>query len=90
MLFPIHSLDSTMPYYIYKITPGPTDLLKTLEKLEQYDSYKEARNRAREMRAAAQPTDNHTIKVIFAGSELEAEEQLMEKREAPILREWEK
>jgi hypothetical protein len=34
--------------------------------------------------------DGHQIKVMFADTELEAEEKLMEKREAPILREWEK
>jgi len=79
-----------MPYYIYKITPGPTDLMKTLEKIEEHDSFKEAKSRARSMRAEASESDNYIIKVMFADSELEAEEKLMEKREAPILREWEK
>ena len=79
-----------MPYYIYKITSGPTNLLKNLEKLEEYDTFKEAKNRARGMRAGMSPGDDYTIKVMFANSELEAEENLMEKREAPILREWEK
>lgn len=79
-----------MPYYIYKITAGPTALVKTLEKLDQCDSFKEAKARARNMRAALSEGDNDQIKVMFADNELEAEEQLMEKREAPILREWEK
>ncbi len=79
-----------MPYYIYRITSGPTNLLKTLEKLEQHDSYKDARNSARSMRSTVAEGDNLIIKVMFAGSELEAEQQLMEKREEPILREWEK
>lgn len=79
-----------MPYYIYKITAGPTALVKTLEKLDQCDSFKEAKARARSMRAALSEGDNDQIKVMFADNELEAEEQLMEKREAPILREWEK
>jgi hypothetical protein len=79
-----------MPYYIYKIIAGPTDLVKTLEKLEQYDSFKEARQLARSLRAGMAESDNYTVKVMFAGSELEAEEKLMEKREQPILREWEK
>ena len=39
-----------MPYYIYKIIAGPTDLLKTLEKMEQYDSFKDAKQRARSLR----------------------------------------
>jgi len=79
-----------MPYYIYKITAGPTALVKTLEKLEQYDSFKEAKTRARSMRADMSEGDGQQIKVMFADTELEAEEKLMEKREAPILREWEK
>lgn len=79
-----------MPYYIYKITSGPTHLAKRLEKLEEWKSFKEARTRAREMRAAMDDTDTCTIKVMFAENELEAEENLTEKREAPILREWEK
>ena len=79
-----------MPYYIYKITAGPTALVKTLEKLEQHDSFKEAKARARTMRASIGESDAPQIKVMFADTELEAEEKLMEKREAPILREWEK
>jgi hypothetical protein len=79
-----------MPYYIYKIIAGPTDLLKTLEKIEQYDSFKEAKQLARGLRAGMSDNDNYTVKVMFADSELEAEEKLMEKREQPILREWEK
>jgi hypothetical protein len=79
-----------MPYFIYKITPGPTNLTKTLEKLEQHESFKAAKNRAREMRAGLDNNDNRIIKVVFAESELHAEEMLMEKREQPILREWEK
>jgi len=79
-----------MPYYIYKIIAGPTDLVKTLEKIEHYDSFKEARQLARSLRAGMPDNDNYTVKVMFADSELEAEEKLMEKREQPILREWEK
>jgi hypothetical protein len=79
-----------MPYYIYKIIAGPTDLLKTLEKMEQYDAFKDAKQRARSLRAEMADDDSYTIKVMFADSELEAEEKLMEKREQPILREWEK
>lgn len=79
-----------MPYYIYKITPGPTQLTKTLEKVEQHDAFKVAKQRAREMRAAMSDNDTYIVKVMFADNELDAEEKLMEKREQPILREWEK
>ena len=53
-------------------------------------SFKAAKKRAREMRAELDSNDNRLIKVVFAESELQAEEMLMEKREQPILREWEK
>jgi hypothetical protein len=42
------------------------------------------------MRAELAEDSQITYKVVFAASELEAEEMMMEKREAPILREWEK
>jgi len=79
-----------MPYFVYKITPGPTNLVKTLEKLDHYESFKEAKARARTLRADLSEGDTVQIKVMFADSELEAEELLMEKREEQILREWEK
>lgn len=78
-----------MPYFIYAIQQGPA-MIKHLEKLEQFEKFKDAKNRAREMRADSTPGDERTIKVIFAESELEAEEKLQEHREAPILKEWEK
>ncbi|HED18139.1 MAG TPA: hypothetical protein ENI74_01380 [Gammaproteobacteria bacterium] len=65
--------------------------MKRLEKIEQHESYKAARNSARSMRGAGEGGEgNYTIKVMFADSELAAEERLMEKREEQILREWEK
>ena len=79
-----------MPYFIYKITSGPTNLVKSLEKLEEHGTFKEAKTRARAMRAELGKDAPFEIKVMFANNELEAEENLMEKREAPILREWEK
>ena len=79
-----------MPYYIYKITPGATELTKTLEKVAEFEQFKEATKEAKTMRASMNPGDPHNFKVIFADSMLEAEERLLERREAPILREWEK
>ena len=79
-----------MPYFIYKIDAGPTALVKNLEKLAEHEDYKTAKTQARELRAAQSGDDKASYKVIFAKNVLEAEEQLMEHREAPILREWEK
>ena len=36
------------------------------------------------------PNDPNTYKVVFAEDMLEAEMLILDKREAPILREWEK
>lgn len=79
-----------MPYFIYKITPGPTKMIKRLELLTQFEVFNDAKNKAREMRADLGTDTDITIKVIFAATPLEAEEKLQEHREAPILREWEK
>jgi hypothetical protein len=79
-----------MPYYIYKITPGATPLVKELERLTEFGAFKDATRQAKAMRAEAGPDADYQIKVIFAESELEAEEKLLEHREAPILKEWEK
>ena len=79
-----------MPYFIYKISPGPTNLIRNLEKLEEHEQYKQAQEKVRKLRADEGAASNVTYKVIFAANALEAEERLQEHREAPILREWEK
>lgn len=79
-----------MPYFVYKITPGPTAMVKQLELLTQYEVFKDAMQHARGLRAELGTNTDVTIKVIFAATPLEAEERLQEHREAPILREWEK
>ncbi|MEE9423319.1 MAG: hypothetical protein V3V50_09205 [Gammaproteobacteria bacterium] len=79
-----------MPYYIYKITQGPTALIKHLEKLEAHETFNDAKNSSRSLRAETDKPKEFSIKVMFADSELDAEEKLMQKRDAPILREWEK
>ncbi len=79
-----------MPYFIYKIKAGPTALVKNLQKLAEHEEYKVAQDEVRGLRAALPAGDTSTYKVIFAPNALAAEEQLMERREAPILREWEK
>lgn len=77
-------------YYIYKITKGPTALVSNLEKVERYESFKTAKQNIKQLRAQQAADDTHTYKIIFAESELRAEEMLMEKREAPVMLEWEK
>lgn len=79
-----------MPYYVYKISPGVTSLVKNLEAMDEFSAYSDAKKRARALRADEASGSDTTLKVIFAESKLEAEELLQEKREKPILREWEK
>ena len=79
-----------MPYYVYKIIAGPTAMFKNLEALNEFDAFKEAQQFAKDMRTQLAASDSASIKVIFADNKLDAEEKLMEVREQPILREWEK
>lgn len=79
-----------MPYYLYKVTANETlDLVKQLELLEVFDGFRDAKKRAKALRA--EQTDNgYSYKIMFAENQLSAEEQLLEKREQPVLMEHER
>ena len=81
-----------MPYFVYKISPGPTDLIKNLDLMDTFEKYKDAKNYSKEKRIELDISSQSAeeIKMILAENELEAEEKLLEKREKPILQEWEK
>lgn len=79
-----------MPYFIYKITPGPTLVTKKIEYINTLEAYKEARSQVRSLRAELESVDSTMFKIIFADNQLEAEERLSEVREVPVLKEWEK
>lgn len=64
-----------MPYFVYKILP-----FKQLELLQQFDSYREAKEFARSARQAISPADNHAVKLIFAENALQAEDLLTQER----------
>jgi len=68
-----------MPYYIYKIFEKP---IRRLEKLEQHELFREASNRAKQMRSELAGDETFVIKVIFAETELHAEDLLNQIREA--------
>jgi hypothetical protein len=78
-----------MPYYVFKITQ-PNPMIKNLDMQQACEVYKEARELARSLRAQQEPGDKAIVKIVFAASQLEAEENLHENREKPILMEWEK
>lgn len=77
-----------MPYFIYKIFDQADE--KNLEFVEQHDAFVPAKTRARSMRAELGAHAEYAVKIIFAASLEEAEMRLMEKREPPVLKEWEK
>ncbi|HEB86963.1 MAG TPA: hypothetical protein ENI68_08120 [Gammaproteobacteria bacterium] len=79
-----------MPYFVYKIKPAVSNLVKNLEMLQDFEAYKEAKNFVKDERKKLSDEDKTEYKIIFADNALQAEEKLMEKRDAPILREWEK
>ena len=78
-----------MPYYVFKITQ-PNPMIKNLDMQQACEVYKDARELARDLRAKQEPGDKAIVKIVFSASQLEAEENLHETREKPILMEWEK
>ncbi|MCP4472151.1 MAG: hypothetical protein GY815_15985 [Gammaproteobacteria bacterium] len=79
-----------MPYYLYKITSRDSlELVKRLQLLEVHEVFRAAKNEARRLRAE-QPLEGVRYKVMFAESRLTAEEKLLEKREKPVLMEYER
>ncbi len=79
-----------MPYYLYKISSHDSlDLVKQLELLETYEAFKAAKTEAKRLRSE-QPLQGASYKVMFAESQLMAEEKLLEKREKPVLMEYER
>ncbi len=79
-----------MPYFVFRVETAEFAMLKQLDKLNEFESFKEAKNFARQTRAEQAEGDSAEIKVIFADNQLAAEEMLMEKREQPIVMEHEK
>ena len=79
-----------MPYFVYKIAPGISKIVKNIEPLAEYEKFKEAKNFAKEKRQEEETDSGNTFKVIFAENSIDAEEKLQEQREESIVREWEK
>lgn len=80
-----------MPYYVFKMSsPEGMELVKNLELIDEYDTFREAKNFAKEQRAKLDKSDTSIIKVMFADNQLSAEEQLMAYREKPVVMEHEK
>jgi hypothetical protein len=79
-----------MPYYVYEMTsPKGMNLVKNLKLINEFETFKQAKQFAREQRDQLSDEDV-TIKIMFADNQLLAEEQLLEHRDKPILMEHEK
>ncbi len=65
-------------------------LVKNLELISEFDSFKQAKQFARQKRTELPEDSNEIIKVMFAENQLIAEEQLLEHRDKPVMMEHEK
>ncbi len=80
-----------MPYYVFKMTsPEGMTLVKNLELIGEFDSFRDAKNCAKSKRGELDKDDVSLIKVMFADNQLLAEEQLLAYREKPVVMEHEK
>jgi len=68
-----------MPYFVYKIFEFP---IRRLEKLEQHDAFRDASNRAKQLRGELAADAPCIIKVMFAETEFDAEDLLNQVRVA--------
>jgi hypothetical protein len=66
-----------MPYFIYQVKP-----FAQLEKLAEHSSFAAASAEAKQLRRALDTGTTEKIKVMFAGSETEAEDLLCQIRDA--------
>jgi hypothetical protein len=72
-----------MPYYIYRV--AQTGPVRQLEKIGQFDVFKDASNEAKRLRKAPDLPQGAQVKVIFADNELLAEDLLNQVREGEPL-----
>jgi hypothetical protein len=80
-----------MPYYVFKMTsPEGMELVKNLKLMDDFASFREAKNFAKSKRSELAKDDTSIIKVMYAENQLLAEEQLLAYREKPVVMEHEK
>jgi len=65
-----------MPYFVYRVLP-----FAQLQKLAEFDSFREASNHAKALRAADAAAASGKVKVMFADNEQLAEDLLCAVRE---------
>ncbi len=76
-----------MSYFVFKYQDNK---FRSVEHIDTFESYKEARTLLKRLRKEKSPNNPDAYKLVYAEDMLEAEMLILEKRDAPILREWEK
>ena len=79
-----------MPYYLYIVTSQESTDSKSLSFVTEFGDFRAAKSEAKRLRAENPLPDGQIYKIIFAADRPEAEKSLLEHREEPIAREWEK
>ena len=76
-----------MSYFVFKYQ---NNKFRSVDHIDTFESFKEAKLLVKELRQKNSPSNPDAYKIVFAEDMLEAEMLILDKREAPILREWEK
>lgn len=79
-----------MPYFIYRITTGEQASAKKVTHIKEFEHFRDAKKNVKQMRIDQSDDDTDTFKVIFSQNQAEAEKLLLEYREEPVAKEWEK
>jgi hypothetical protein len=74
-----------MPYFVYYVTTLPESGAKSLEHIETFTKFKEARMLAREKRAELDVAAGKDCRLIFAKNQTEAEKLLSAPREERVV-----
>lgn len=79
-----------MPYYLYIVTVKEATNAKSLGYVDEFADFRTAKKEVKRLRTEAPLSEEQHYKIIFAADRSEAEQSLLEYREQPIAREWEK
>jgi len=79
-----------MPYFVFKIKPSPSQIIKQLDLERECATFQEAKALVRQLREAQPDAGTDHVRMVFAKDRIEAEELLNMPREKPVLLEWEK
>jgi hypothetical protein len=79
-----------MSYFVFHLEKGTNGVVRDADLLDQFKEYKQAKQYARDKRVELDVKDAAEVKIIFEENEELAKQKLMQNRDAPILREWEK